>query len=101
MQTEKQISSNTNVDLSDLIKPYAKNWKWFVVSVILAIIFAILYIRYTVPVYAIHAKVKILEDQNSSSELGAFSDLGILGGTSNNVQDEIESLYPKVFPNIF
>lgn len=92
MQTEKQISSNTNVDLSDLIKPYAKNWKWFVVSVILAIIFAILYIRYTVPVYAIHAKVKILEDQNSSSELGAFSDLGILGGTSNNVQDEIESL---------
>ncbi len=92
MQIEKQISPNNNVDLSNLIKPYVKNWKWFVVSVILAIAFAILYIRYTVPEYAIRAKVKILEDQNSTSELGAFTDLGVLGGTRNNVQDEIESL---------
>jgi len=91
MQTEKQISPN-NIDLSDLIKPYVKNWKWFVVSVIVALIFAVLYIRYTVPEYAISSKVKILEDQNSTSELGAFSDLGVLGGIRNNVQDEIESL---------
>jgi len=46
----------------------------------------------TVPQYAISSKVKILEDQNSTSELGAFSDLGILGGARNNVDDEIESL---------
>jgi capsular exopolysaccharide synthesis family protein len=92
MQTEKQISSNNSPDLSDLIKPYAKNWIWFVISVIIAITFAIFYIRYAVPQYAISSKVKILEDQNSTSELGAFSDLGILGGSRNNVDDEIESL---------
>jgi capsular exopolysaccharide synthesis family protein len=92
MQPEKQISPNNDVDLSSLIKPYAKNWIWFVISVIVAITFAIFYIRYTVPEYAISSKVKILEDQNSSSELGAFTDLGILGGNNNNIQDEIESL---------
>ncbi|WP_350288787.1 polysaccharide biosynthesis tyrosine autokinase [uncultured Croceitalea sp.] len=92
MQIEKQVIPNNNVDLSKLIKPYVKNWKWFVVSVIVTITFAILYIRYTVPEYAIRSKVMILEDQNSTSELGAFSDLGVLGGTRNNVQDEIESL---------
>lgn len=92
MQTETPISPNNNPDLSNQIKPYVKNWKWFVASVIIAITFAILYIRYTVPEYAIRAKVKILEDQNSASELGAFSDLGILGGTRNNVLDEIETL---------
>lgn len=92
MQTEKQIDPTNNVDLSNLIKPYVKNWKWFVVSVIVAIIFAIFYIRYSVPEYAIRSKVKILKDQNSTSELGAFTDLGVLGGTNNNVQDEIESI---------
>lgn len=92
MQTEKQISPNNNTDISNLIKPYLKNWIWFVASVIITITFAFLYIRYTVPEYAINAKVKILEDQNSTSELGAFSDLGILGGTRNNVLDEIETL---------
>lgn len=92
MQTEKQISPNNNIDLGNLIRPYVKNWKWFVASVIVAITLAVLYVRYTVPEYAIGAKVKILEDQNSTSELGAFTDLGVLGGTRNNVQDEIESL---------
>nr|WP_299172591.1 tyrosine-protein kinase [uncultured Allomuricauda sp.] len=92
MHTQKQITPNTNTDLSYLIKPYVKNWKWLVVSVVVAITFAILYVRYTVPQYAIHAKVKILEDQNSASELGAFTDLGILGGAGNNVLDEIETL---------
>lgn len=92
MQTENQISPNNSVDLSNLIKPYIKNWIWFVASVIVAIVFAIFYIRYTVPEYAIRSKVKILKDQNSTSELGAFTDLGVLGGTSNNVQDEIESI---------
>ncbi len=92
MQTGKQLSPNNNVDLSNLIKPYVKHWKWFIASIIVAIALAFLYIRYTVPEYAIHAKVKILKDQNSTSELGAFADLGILGGTVNNVDDEIESL---------
>lgn len=91
MQTEKEISPDNN-DIGNLIKPYIKNWKWFVVSVILSITLAFLYIRYTVPQYAINAKIKILEDQNSSSELGAFTDLGILGGTGNNVLDEIETI---------
>ena len=53
---------------------------------------ASLYIRYTVPQYAVQAKIQILEDQNSTSELGAFTDLDILGGGRNNVLDEIESL---------
>jgi len=92
MQSEEQTSPNNNVDFGSLIKPYAKNWIWFLISVILAITLAIFYIRYAVPQYAISSKVKILEDQNSTSELGAFSDLGILGGSRNNVEDEIESL---------
>lgn len=92
MKTENSKNFQKSTEAGELLKPYLKNWKWFVISVITAILLAILYIRYAVPEYAIHAKIKILEDQNSTSELGAFTDLGVLGGSRNNVLDEIESL---------
>lgn len=81
---------NSNIDLNEIIKSYTQHTKWFVISVILAIIIAFLYIRYATPEYAVKAKIHILEDKNSGSELSAFSDLGLLGGGKNNVEDEIE-----------
>lgn len=92
MKSENSTGLHKSVDHSDLIKPYSKNWKWFLLSIIVAVFLAILYIRYAVPQYAVQAKIEILEDQNSASELGAFTDLGSLSGSGNNVQDEIESL---------
>ncbi|MEX0361632.1 MAG: Wzz/FepE/Etk N-terminal domain-containing protein, partial [Allomuricauda sp.] len=96
MKTENSEALHSNETTSDLLKPILKNWKWFVASIFVAILLAFLYIRYAVPEYGIHAKIKILEDQNSTSELGAFSDLGVLGGGRNNVQDEIESLNSRM-----
>tara|TARA_R110002167_G_scaffold134727_1_gene320933 strand:+ start:5420 stop:7789 length:2370 start_codon:yes stop_codon:yes gene_type:complete len=81
---------NSNIDLNDIIKSYTRHIKWFVISVVLAVIVAFLYIRYATPEYAVKAKIHILEDKNSGSELSAFSDLGLLGGGKNNVEDEIE-----------
>ncbi|SNR66226.1 capsular exopolysaccharide family [Maribacter sedimenticola] len=81
---------NSNLDLNDIIKSYTRHFKWFVISVIIAIIIAFLYIRYATPEYAVKAKIHILEDKNSGSELSAFSDLSLLGGGKNNVEDEIE-----------
>ena len=87
---KSQESLNTNIDLNDIIKSYTRHTKWFVISVIIAIITAFIYIRYATPEYAVKAKIHILEDKNSGSELSAFSDLGLLGGGKNNVEDEIE-----------
>ena len=81
---------NSNIDLNEIIKSYTRHIKWFVISVLIAIIIAFLYIRYATPEYAVKAKIHILEDKNSGSELSAFSDLGLLGGGKNNVEDEIE-----------
>ncbi|WP_339709507.1 polysaccharide biosynthesis tyrosine autokinase [uncultured Kriegella sp.] len=84
--------SNNDIDLKDTIKTYTKHWKWFVLSVLFALVLAFLYIRYTTPEYAAKAKIQILEDKNSGSELSAFSDLNILGTPKNKVEDEIEIL---------
>ncbi len=82
--------SKSSVDYKALLKPYLKNWKWFLACVVIALLFGFLKIRYTVPQYAIEAKIQILEDQSSTSELDVFRDLDIFGGGSNNVKDEIE-----------
>lgn len=80
------------IDLKDVIKTYTKHWKWFILSAAFAIALAYLYIRYTTPEYAAKAKIQILEDKNSSSELSAFSDLSAFGSPKNKVEDEIEIL---------
>ena len=89
MNLDSQSTSNT-VDLKEVISSYLKHWKWFVVSIALMLILATIYIRYTPPQYAAAAKIQILEDENSSSSLSAFSDLDVLGGAKNKVIDEIE-----------
>lgn len=75
-----------------MLKPYLKNWKWFVVAVLIALLYGYFNIRYSIPQYALNAKIQILEDQNSNSELDVFRDLDILGGGGNFIQDEIEIL---------
>ena len=85
-------SQENNLDLRELIKPYVKHWKWFVLSILIAIALGILNIRYAVPQYAIEAKIQILEDQNSASELDVFRDLQAFGAGGSNIEDEIEVL---------
>lgn len=89
--TPNQMNSSSNdIDLKDLIAQYAKHWIWFLLSVIVAMIIAFIYIRYATPEYAATAKIQIIEDKNSASELSVFSDLDFLGGGKNKVEDEIE-----------
>ena len=68
------------------------HWKWFVLSVLVCLAAASLYILRTVPVYTRSSSVLIKEDRNSGSVsadiASAFSDLG-LGQTSVNVNNEL------------
>ena len=82
------MSSNS---INEILKVYTSKWKWFLFSVFIAFSLAFLYIRYSVPEYEARAKIQILEEQKSS-ELSAFTDLGVLGGAKNLVEDEIEIL---------
>lgn len=92
MTVDTENFSQGKVDLKEILTSYTKHWKWFVLSAIFALALAMLYIRYATPEYAAKAKIQIIEDNNSSSELSAFQDLNILGGAKNKVEDEIEIL---------
>ena len=72
---------------------YLRYWPSFMIFGVLALLIAFIYLRYATPVYSASATIMIKDNKNSgiSTELAAFEDLGIIGGSSsNNPENEIE-----------
>jgi capsular exopolysaccharide synthesis family protein len=90
LNSQDPSKGESRIDLNEVISKYTKHWKWFVISIVVLLLLAAIYIRYASPQYAAAAKIQILEDENSSAGLGAFSDLDVFGGVKNKVIDEIE-----------
>lgn len=87
------------VDVLELIKPYTQSWKWFVVSALLALVLALLYLRTVTHVYQVQSSVLVKEAKNTSSsstEADLLMDLSKLGGmSSNSIDNEIEIFKSK------
>lgn len=71
---------------------YLKYWKWFVVTIAISLSVGFLYLRYANPIYKADSKIVVKDEKKGSvsSELSAFSDLGLLSGIKNNVDNEVE-----------
>ncbi len=82
--------SNNTFDLKEILATYTVHIKWFILSVVVALIIAFLYIRYATPKFAVQTQIQILEDKTSGSELDVFQDLNLLGGGKNKVEDELQ-----------
>lgn len=89
---ESNLSPET-YDLREFIKPYKIRWKWFVLALLISLASAILYIRYTVPQFAVEAKILIENDENSSPNFDIFENLAAMGGAPDSeIADEMEIL---------
>lgn len=89
MSSHPQKSSTDTSDLKEIITSYTKHWKWFVLSGVLALAMAFVYLRYATPEYAAEAKIQILDEKSSDTGLALFEELGVAGG-KNKVEDEIQ-----------
>lgn len=78
------------VKIDDLLIKYTRYWKWFVVSVVLAVSLGILYIKLVDPTYYMVANIKLRTEEEgakiASSLVRSFG-LGGLAG-SENIDDE-------------
>lgn len=93
MNFNSEIKSTSSFDFNTLIRTYTKKWKWFAISLIVALSIAYLLSRYTLPEYSAQAKIQILEGQDSNSELSLFQDLDVFSGNNTSrIEDEIQSL---------
>lgn len=92
MNSPKKSKLGGEFDLAKVVKNYTRNWKWFVITTVFALISAFLFIRYSTPKYASFAKIQLLEEKTANPELGLFQDLNFLTPSSNRIDDEIEIL---------
>ena len=72
------------------------NWKWFVLSIIICLGAAHIYLRYTTPIYQATAKLLIKDDSSSGGRRGGNSiqsatNLGIISNSSG-IDNEMEIL---------
>jgi tyrosine-protein kinase Etk/Wzc len=92
---DKVLEEEESINLKEIFSKLLDKWIWFVMSVILCLIVAFLYTRYTAPVYQINAKLLVNDDEKGSGlgkQSGMLMDLGGLLGSKNSVDNEVEIL---------
>ncbi len=94
---QDEQEENSSFDLRVVYTALLLNWKWFVLSLIICLGAAAVYLRYATPVYQLSAKMLIKdEDQGSrrSKSVMSSSNLGIISN-STGIDNEIEILQSK------
>jgi tyrosine-protein kinase Etk/Wzc len=82
------------INIREELEKYLFHWKWFFLGVLISLAGAYFYLRYETPLYSATTTIMIKDNQKSgiSKEFAAFEDLGIVGGSANNTDNEIEIL---------
>jgi len=95
---QQQFQQEEEINLREEFGKYFRYWPWFVGSVLLCVLIAFLYLRYTTPVYQSTATIIIKDEKKGGSIPGleAFEGLGLLGGMgSNSLENEMGILRSK------
>jgi tyrosine-protein kinase Etk/Wzc len=93
---------DNSIDLKTILNKYLIHWKWFLLAVVISLLGAFSYLRYTVPQYTATTTIVVKDEQKGGilSELAAFSDLGIGNGAKSNLENEIEILKSRSLAEI-
>ena len=90
---------NNGSNFKENVKPYFKRWKYFIICTIVSLALAVLYIKFTAPVYKIKSTVLIKDAKKMSSASGDFNPLAGLAGFngmgSSSIENEIEIFKSK------
>lgn len=88
-QIEKDQSGE---DIKKTIFQYLRYWPWFVISVIITLSIAFIYVRYSPKVYQTNSKVKVLKEQEGLDFSGLEGGSSLLGMNQVNLENEIQIL---------
>ena len=96
MESIQENEEKSSFDFATIYTALILNWKWFVLSLIICMGAAHIYLRYATPIYQSAAKLLIKDDEGSGSRRGGNSiqsatNLGIISN-SNGIDNEMEIL---------
>lgn len=89
---------NELITMRDLATLFLPRWRWFVLSMVVAVSVAAIYLSVTPAIYTRSASVLIKDDSQSSSALSAenaFADMGLFQ-SNTNIQNEILTLQAPI-----
>ncbi|MEG1617176.1 MAG: polysaccharide biosynthesis tyrosine autokinase [Bacteroidales bacterium] len=78
------------IDIKEIALRYLKEWKWFILSIVCCVGFALVYLKTTEPIYQINANVLIKDDDAKSNKgISALKNFSFGMGGALDVQDEL------------
>lgn len=90
--TEQEKSKNT-IDFAAIYTTLILNWRWFLVSLAICLGSALIYLRYTTPIYRATAKMIVKEgDKNASRSAAAALNAGGIISNTSGLDTELEIL---------
>ncbi len=84
------------IDFVGIFFKYFSFWKWFLISGIICLIIAFIYIKSVFPTYEVTSSVLLKDDQKGGGtpEINMFKDMGLFS-QKNNVDNELEVLHTE------
>lgn len=92
-EQEFKLLSEKPFDFIGVFIKYLHYWKWFVISLFISITIAVIYVKFSLPLYKINTSVLFKDSQrgSGSSSVSAFDGMGLVS-QRNNVENEMEML---------
>ena len=94
-----QQEEESSFDIKTIFTLIILNWKWFLLSMFICLCAALIYLRYTPPLYQLSAKMLIKEEQNnrrpSTQMLANMQDLGFISNSAG-IDNEMEILKSRI-----
>ena len=93
LESIQENEEKSSFDFAVIYTTLILNWKWFVLSLIICLGSAHIYLRYATPIYQAAAKLLIKEEQNGrrGNSIQSSANLGIISN-SNGIDNEMEIL---------
>ena len=97
---DESTNSGSRLNFQTILAVLILNWHWFLLSLIICVSGALIYLRYAEPVYQVSARMLIKEDNNkrrssANQMLANVEDLGFLSNSAG-IDNEVEVLQSRV-----
>ena len=96
--SQKNNSLQEENHIKDILFPYLKKWKFYILSLIVAFGIYKVYLRYAKQTYKVNATIIVKDDKKDgfSNQLSAFENLGFnVSGGASRIENEIDLLQSR------
>ena len=95
---DEDANGGSRLNFQTIFAALVLNWQWFLLSLIICVCGALIYLRYSEPVYQVSARMLIKDEnpkKNTAQALSNMQDLGFLTN-STGIENEMEVLQSRI-----